>query len=63
MKNKYQGLVVRKTTKKKTNFEVEILDHEFLPQGDVLIRVHYSTINYKDLILRLQLCVLPHLYD
>lgn len=50
MKNKYQGLVVRKTTKKKTNFEVEILDHEFLPQGDVLIRVHYSTINYKDLM-------------
>ena len=50
MNSKYRGLVVRKTDKKRTNFKVEILDHGFLPQNEVLIRVHYSTINYKDLM-------------
>ena len=50
MNTKYRGLVVRKTDKKRTKFKVEMLDHGFLPQNEVLIRVHYSTINYKDLM-------------
>lgn len=50
MKSKYQGLVVRKTADQKTHFKVELLDRKFLPQNEVLIRVHFSTINYKDLM-------------
>ena len=50
MNSKYQGLVVRKTADKKTNFKIETMDRELLPQSEVLIRVKYSTINYKDLM-------------
>ena len=50
MKNKYQGLVVRKSASKEITFTVEMLDQEFLPESDILIRVQYSTINYKDLM-------------
>lgn len=46
----YQGLVVRKTSEKKFVFKLETLDQTFLPKKDVLVRVHYSTINYKDLM-------------
>ena len=50
MNSKYKGLVVRKAANKNFTFTLEVLDQEFLPEGDILIRVHYSTINYKDLM-------------
>ena len=44
----FTALVVRETTDGK--FERSIVKREFedLPPGEILIRVHYSSLNYKD---------------
>ena len=45
---KYRALVVRQDPETGYRRSIEICDLEDLPQGDVLIRVHYSSLNYKD---------------
>lgn len=48
MDKQYQALVVRKIEKKQFIRAVETCDIKNLPKADVLIRVLYSSINYKD---------------
>ncbi|MBM7649134.1 putative YhdH/YhfP family quinone oxidoreductase [Bacillus ectoiniformans] len=47
MSNKFNALVVNKTEEDFT-VNIEPLSFEDLPDGDVTIRVHYSSVNYKD---------------
>jgi len=44
----YQALVVRRDGKRTFKSAIETRTTDDLPVGDVLIRVHYSSINYKD---------------
>lgn len=46
----YQALVANKTDqgKNKTDIKVRELSMDNLPENDVLIKVHYSSLNYKD---------------
>jgi putative YhdH/YhfP family quinone oxidoreductase len=44
----YRALVVRETAERGFVTAVERLPMDALPQGDVLIRVRYSSLNYKD---------------
>jgi len=44
----FQALVVRKTAEKQYESHIETRSIEDLPEGDVLVKVHYSSINYKD---------------
>ena len=48
MGKKYKALVVRKIDKDRYEKNIEQLDIDNLPKGDVFIRVHYSSLNYKD---------------
>ncbi len=48
--NTYRGLVVRESGDGKFNCAVENLTTEGLPAGDVLVRVQYSSLNYKDML-------------
>ncbi|MED4334931.1 oxidoreductase, partial [Geobacillus stearothermophilus] len=43
----FQAFVVNKT---ETEFTagVQTMSIDDLPEGDVLVRVHYSSVNYKD---------------
>ena len=52
MENKkiFNALIVRKTKNKKISYDVEETDIKILPDNDVLIRVYYSSINYKDVL-------------
>jgi acrylyl-CoA reductase (NADPH) len=43
----FKGLLITQEDKKSTASVVE-LQEDLLPEGDVLIEVHYSTLNYKD---------------
>ncbi|MDX8344572.1 acryloyl-CoA reductase [Rossellomorea sp. YZS02] len=47
MSNSFKALVVNKT-EEDFSLNVESLTHDDLPEGDVTIRVHYSSVNYKD---------------
>ena len=47
-KNKYRALVVRGDSEQGFTRAVEELFLTDLPPGDVLIRVHFSSLNYKD---------------
>ena len=49
-KKTYLGLVIRETEEKKYARAIEELSIEALPAGDVLIRVLYSSLNYKDML-------------
>jgi acrylyl-CoA reductase (NADPH) len=44
----FKALVVRKTEDGAVSQAVEELDEAALPDGDVTVRVEYSTLNYKD---------------
>lgn len=44
----YAGFVVRETEPGVFNGEIETLDTNGLPAGDVLIKVSHSSVNYKD---------------
>lgn len=46
----YRALVVRETSDKTFKKEIEEISLELLPPGDVLIRVMYSSLNYKDML-------------
>ena len=48
MGKKYKALVVHQIDKNRYEKNIEQLDIDNLPKGDVLIRVHYSSLNYKD---------------
>lgn len=48
MSRDYQALVVRKNADKSFSRAVETLSIDALPAGEVLIRVHYSGVNFKD---------------
>lgn len=48
MSRDYQALVVRKAADKSFTQAVEILSVDALPAGEVLIRVRYSGVNFKD---------------
>jgi len=51
MENKtYQGLMVRETAEKQFVRNIEELSIDHLPAGDVLVRVLYSSLNYKDML-------------
>ena len=49
-KKTYLGLVVRETGEKQFERAVEELSVNNLPAGDVLVRVLYSSLNYKDML-------------
>ncbi len=44
----FQALVVRKTADKQYESHIETRSVADLPEGDVLVKVHYSSLNYKD---------------
>lgn len=46
--NKYRSFVVREQANGEFAGAVEWLDKQDLPPGEVLVRVHYSSLNYKD---------------
>lgn len=50
----FKALVVNRQEDKKTSAAVETLELDQLPEGDVVVAVEYSTVNYKD-----GLCVGP----
>ena len=45
---KYKAMVVRQIDNNKFKKQIEQLSTNDLPSGEVLIRVHYSSLNYKD---------------
>ena len=47
MSNKFQALVLEQEDRQ-TLAEVRELSSDDLPRQEVLVRVHYSTLNYKD---------------
>jgi putative YhdH/YhfP family quinone oxidoreductase len=44
----YRSFVVREQNKGEFTRSVEVKDIQELPAGEVLVRVHYSSLNYKD---------------
>ncbi len=44
----YKGLLVSEEADKKFSSALSTLESDALPEGEVLIEVHYSSINYKD---------------
>ncbi|KPK23983.1 MAG: quinone oxidoreductase [Desulfobacterales bacterium SG8_35_2] len=44
----YNALIVSETDKDTYSIKIQPRDIAELPQGDLLIRVHYSSLNYKD---------------
>ncbi len=44
----FQAIVIRKTESGGHDAQVTALDEAQLPEGDVTVRVEYSTVNYKD---------------
>ena len=48
--NKYRALVVRESGEKQFKSVIEELSVDNLPDGDVLVRVNYSSLNYKDML-------------
>ena len=48
MRHTFQALVVRVSDDKNYTRAIEERSIDELPQGEVLIRVHYSSLNYKD---------------
>ena len=50
MSENFKALVVNQTEKEFTR-EVKFIDKSFLKQGDVLVKVDYSDLNYKDALI------------
>lgn len=46
----YKGLMVRETADKQFEKAIEELSTDQLPAGDVLVKVLYSSLNYKDML-------------
>lgn len=45
----FNALVVRKKDSE-VNYEIERVDKTFLSKGDVLVKIEYSSLNYKDML-------------
>lgn len=45
----FNALVVRKNDSE-VNYKIESIDKAFLSEGDVLVKVDYSSLNYKDML-------------
>ena len=50
MSDKFKALVVNQEGEKFTR-EIQSIDKNFLKHGDVLVKVHYSSLNYKDALI------------
>ena len=50
MSETYQALVIEKNEDRSFARNIKELSLNALPDEDVLIRTHYSTINYKDIL-------------
>ena len=48
MSNTFTAFRVNQTGERSYSREVAEVDHDVLPEGDVLVRVSYSSLNYKD---------------
>ncbi|MBU5351040.1 acryloyl-CoA reductase [Paenibacillus silvae] len=48
MKEQFQAYVIRKHDQQGVTASIEQLKKEDLPNGDVTVKVHYSSVNYKD---------------
>lgn len=48
MVEKFQAFIVDQDDKGNVSHDFKKISKEDLPEGDVLIKVHYSGINYKD---------------
>lgn len=48
MSTSFQALVVRQAEEKQFSRKIETRSTDDLPEGEVLVRVHYSSLNYKD---------------
>lgn len=48
MSNTFTAFRVAQTGERSFSREVAEVDHDVLPEGDVLVRVSYSSLNYKD---------------
>ena len=48
MSTSFQALVVRQAEEKKYSREIETRSIDDQPEGEVLVRVHYSSLNYND---------------
>lgn len=44
----FNALVVRKDDEGKTSAQIEQIGLDDLPEGEVVVAVEYSTVNYKD---------------
>ena len=44
----FNALIVNRSEDKKISSSLETLDESQLPEGDVVIDIDYSTLNYKD---------------
>jgi len=45
---KFKALIVKETEEKKFTREISERSIDELPEGDILVRVNYSSLNYKD---------------
>jgi NADPH:quinone reductase and related Zn-dependent oxidoreductases len=50
MSEKFKALIVNQEGENFTR-EIKSIDNQFLKHGDVLIKVAYSTLNYKDALI------------
>ena len=50
MSEKFKALVINQEGEKFTR-EIQSIEKSFLKHGDVLIKVSYSTLNYKDALI------------
>ncbi len=48
--NEFKALVVTETDEKQFTRRIESKTIDDLPEGDVLVKVHYSSLNYKDFL-------------
>ncbi|RSL30713.1 acryloyl-CoA reductase [Salibacterium salarium] len=46
--SQFQALMVEKTDDNNVSREIRTLSFDDLPEGDVLVNVHYSSVNFKD---------------
>ena len=50
MSNKFKAIVIDQKSEKFSR-EIKELESNFLDQGDVLVKVDYSDLNYKDALI------------
>ena len=50
MSEKFKALIVNQTGENFTR-EIQSVDTNFLKHGDVLVKIHYSSLNYKDALI------------